>query len=564
MRLARLFRLFVAGLIAAAMVVGCASLPRSGQVGESDQQADVDRDVAYTFNPAGPAQDATPTSIINGFILAATGIQGDFSTAREFLTDAAAESWDPTAQTTIYTGRPIVDSNEGDDYSVELSSVGSLDDTGVLQLADDGETQNFEFSLEQVDGQWRIDELPDGISLDSAQFRALFNTQTLYFYDPTYSYAVPDVRWMLNTSDQTATIVQALLDGPAHYLDGAVVSAFPTDSQLFRDTVPVSTSTAQVDLTDETFENTSEITRHRMHHQLELSLQRYPGVSEVAMTRERAVLDLDDPPENFVPADSTVPTGNTQIGIHPETHQLVAYEANSTSTMDGFPNVANLEPLDPTMNRERDTAAFLNDDRDTLYIANDSTQSYEIATGTDLIAPSLDVHDWVFTVTDGNTIVAAKSSRTGQVLEITHPWRDQDVEITSLRISPEGTRAAVVVNPEDGPAQLYLAGLIRDEEDQPQALGNTFKLQTDEPPNQVEWYSTSEVLAGRVSDRDRVELELIGFTGPSINFKPMLGMTNFSTGTGNVYAETEDNAYLRVGNNWRTQPEAPTQLSYPG
>ena len=58
-------------------------------------------------------------------------------------------------------------------------------------------------------------------------------------------------------------------------------------------------------------------------------------------------------------------------------------------------------------------------------------------------------------------------------------------------------------------------------------------------------------------NRDRVELELLGFSGPSVNFKPMLGMVNFSTGAGNVYAETEDNVYLRVGNNWRAQPDAP-------
>lgn len=564
MSMSRLIRHLVAGLLTTTILVGCASIPQSSQVGESDQQAQVDRDIAYTFNPAGPAQDASPTSVINGFILASTGIQGDFSTARDFLTDSAAAAWDPQAQTTIYTGRPRVEDNGNENFSVELSQVGSLDDGGVLELSDDGETQDFEFSLVQVDGQWRIDELPDGISLDSAQFRALFNTQTLYFYDPTYSYAVPDIRWMLNTSDQTATIVETLLEGPADYLEGAVVSAFDTNAELFADVIPVSTGTAQVDLTDETFADTSDLTRHRMHQQLELALERYPGVSDVVMTNQRSIVDLEDSPADFEPADSTVTTGDTQIGVHPETQQLVAYEANSMSTMDGFPNVANLEPTDPTMNRERDTAAFLNVDRDTVYVATDATQSYEIATGTDLIAPSMDVHDWVFTATDDNTIIAAKTSRTGQVLEITHPWTEQDVELTSLRISPDGTRAAVIVNPDEGSSELYLAGLIRDEQGQPQALGNTFKLQTDEPPNTVEWYSTAEVLTGRVSERDRVELELIGFTGPSYNYKPMLGMVNFSTGAGNVYAETQDNAYLRVGQNWRSQTDAPEQLSYPG
>ena len=563
MRIARYITMLMV-VLATTIVAGCASIPQSSQVGESDPQADINRDIAYTFNPAGPATDATPTSIINGFILAATGIQGDFSTAREFLTDSAAEQWDPSAQTTIYTGRPIVDASGGDQYTVELATVGSLDDVGVLEVADEGATQDSNFRLVQSDGQWRIDELPDGINLDAAQFRALFNTQTLYFYDPTYAYAVPDVRWMLNTPDQPSTIVNALLDGPAAYLEGAVVTAFPNEAELFRDTVPVSNAIAQVDFTDETLRDTSQLGQYRMYQQLELTLQRYPGISEVTMTRERAMLDFDDPPEGFVPADTTVTTGNTQVGIDPETNQLVSYEANSIGTLPGFPNVANLEPIDPTINRERDTATFLNSDRDTLYVANNTTQAFEIATGTDLIAPTMDVHDWVFTVTDGSTIIATNTNRNDQVLEIMHPWAGRNDDITALRISPEGTRAAVVVRPEEGPAQLYIAGVIRDGDSQPQALGNAFRLQTDEPPNQVAWYSTAEILAGRVSERERVELELLGFSGPSVNFKPMLGMVNFSTGAGNVYAETEDNVYLRVGNNWRAQPDAPTQLSYPG
>src|SRR5690606_13339328 len=159
MRLTGVYRLVVTG-IAAAALVGCASLPQSSQVGESDQQADINRVVAYTFNPAGPATDATPTSITNGFILAATGIQGDFSTARQFLTESAAQRWDPYARTTIYTERPIVDATGENEYTVELATVGSLDDAGVLELSDDGATQDHKFSLVQVDGQWRIDQLP--------------------------------------------------------------------------------------------------------------------------------------------------------------------------------------------------------------------------------------------------------------------------------------------------------------------------------------------------------------------------------------------------------------------
>lgn len=564
MTLARLLKILLTALVTTTLVAGCASIPQSGQVGQSDPQADISRDVAYTFNPVGPAIDAIPTSIIRGFILAATGIQGDFSTAREFLTEAAASRWDPTAGTTIYSGSPIIETGEDEQYTVELTTVGSLDDAGVLEVSNEGTTQQSEFRLEQLDGQWRIDELPDGINLDAAQFRALFNTQTLYFYDPTYEYMVPDLRWMLNTPDQTVTIVQALLNGPATYLEGAVVSAFPPEAELYQPAIPVSSATAQVDLTATTFEGASVLTQYRMYQQLDLTLQRYPGISDVTLSQERATLDFSSPPTGFIPADATVTTGNTQVGVNPETDQLVSYEANTMRPLSGYPNVANLQPTDPTTNRERDHVAFLNPERDTLYIANNDTEAFEIATGQDLTAPSMDVHEWVFTVTDGNTIIAASTHRSGQVLEIMHPWAGRDLDITALRVSPEGTRVAVVVQPPEGPGELYVAGIIRDGRSQPQALGNTFRLQTDEPPNRVAWFSTAEILAARVSERERVEIERVGFSGPSINFKPMLGMVNFSTGAGNVYAETEDNVYLRVGNNWRAQQNAPTQLSYPG
>ena len=164
MSLARLFRLLIAGLFTSAIIVGCASIPQSGQIGESDQQANVDQNVAYTFNPAGPAQDATQTSVIkNRFILAATGIQGDFSTAREFPTEDVAEKLHPSAQTTIYTGKPIVDSNGGDQYSVEVILRRVSGPGGCFGTSRWRRNYNFDFSLVQVNGQWRIDELPDGI-----------------------------------------------------------------------------------------------------------------------------------------------------------------------------------------------------------------------------------------------------------------------------------------------------------------------------------------------------------------------------------------------------------------
>ena len=47
------------------------------------------------------------------------------------------------------------------------------------------------------------------------------------------------------------------MNGPAEYLEGAVVTAFPAEAELYRDTVPITNGIAQVDFTHETFENPS-------------------------------------------------------------------------------------------------------------------------------------------------------------------------------------------------------------------------------------------------------------------------------------------------------------------
>ena len=54
-----------------------------------------------------------------------------------------------------------------------------LDDAGVLELSDDGATQDHKFSLVQVDGQWRIDRYLTQI-LD-ARSSSLFNLRPCTF-----------------------------------------------------------------------------------------------------------------------------------------------------------------------------------------------------------------------------------------------------------------------------------------------------------------------------------------------------------------------------------------------
>jgi len=93
-----------------------------------------------------------------------------------------------------------------------------------LQLSQrDLANQTLSFSFEEQGGEWRISEAADGIVLSQTSFALAFREQALYFFDPTYRFLVPDVRWFPFRQTIPARIVRALLAGPTSWLQGGVV-----------------------------------------------------------------------------------------------------------------------------------------------------------------------------------------------------------------------------------------------------------------------------------------------------------------------------------------------------
>lgn len=557
----------VAVILSALLVLsGCSSLPLSGQVGESEQQDDQDDRVSYTFNPAGPITDATPEAIISGFITAATGIQNDFATAKRFLTEEAAKNWDPGAGTRIFAEQPTVNETTQDNtYTASMSLNGRLSADGVYEPLPEGTTDAVKYRLTQVDGQWRIAELPDGIMLDSAQFEALYVSHMLYFYDPTYTYAVPDTRWMLNAPGQSSNIVKALLAGPAPYLKGAVVSAFGSEAQLGNLGVTTTAGTAEVDLTEATFSGASHLNRQRMHQQLNMTLTRLAGIDNVNMSVDLTEVELGATHPAFEKADLTATVENYLVGVDPNTHQLARLENDKTTEIEGLNDVAFLKPRFPTANPDVDTFVFLNSEADKMFSANTTGKLFEIATGEKLTAPSVDHHNWAWSAIrkDDNTEIVAAAIDGTEVHQIRADWLTGSS--TGLRVSPDGTRIALLIDHNDT-TKLVVTGIIRDDQGVPLGLSEPILVQTETEPTHVNWYSTAELLVGATSKTNRVELELVGLGGTMATFKPLLGLTYFTAGAGqpSVYAETSEDLYLRVGNNWRSQPAVIRDVSYPG
>ena len=104
-----------------------------------------------------------------------------------------------------------------------------------------------QFTLTQVDGEWRITDPPDGLIILEPDFERLYVTRDVFFIDPTEQRVVPDPRLLIKGDAQPTALVQRLLDGPSGYIAAGVRNPL-TGAQL-RSAVTVRNGAAVVDLT---------------------------------------------------------------------------------------------------------------------------------------------------------------------------------------------------------------------------------------------------------------------------------------------------------------------------
>ena len=79
-----------------------------------------------------------------------------------------------------------------------VPATAAVDGSGRYDEFADAQTMELPFRFTEEGGEWRISQAPDGTIFAAAIFDRLFAKRSLYFYDPTFTYLVPDVRWDLN------------------------------------------------------------------------------------------------------------------------------------------------------------------------------------------------------------------------------------------------------------------------------------------------------------------------------------------------------------------------------
>lgn len=551
-----LLRAAVVLLAALVMLSACSSIPMSGPVGTSQGEEPQTQAAEYTFTPPGPVPGADPKAIVEGFLLAGTAAQDDYRTAREFLAPSLAGEWQPVERTVVYRNSVnVVGSPTDTEFVVQLEVASVIDEHGIREPAEEGATESVPVVLTDVDGQWRISEIPDGTMVSNVDFQTLFSAYNLYFYDATYTYAVPDVRWYASRQGVSAAIVSSLLEGPAPYLSGAVISAFPEGSTLVRRSVPVESGAATVDLSGEVLTGTTFLRRQQMQQQLELTLGGLNTVSTVHMTVDQREVDLGPSPDPAFQAAVTNPAvGSLQIGVLD--NELTFYEGSRPVEPQDLPAVAEFNPRDPAMSLDQEHFGFLNAERSRMYVIGGDRTAHQAVTGTQLTAPSVDPFGWTWTASGDQSgavyAVAPDDERTR--VDITAQWFSERT-IEELRISREGARALVIAR-EGDESKVYVAGVVRDQNGQPRSISTPIELDASVPADSGVWANESTVIVMQSSAEDPVETEILRLDGGSQRMAPLTGMLDISAGNGDqdVYAQTGEALYIRVGNSWAPQP----------
>ncbi|MET4160173.1 GerMN domain-containing protein [Agromyces sp. PvR057] len=478
------------GLLAASVVVlsllltGCVSIPSSGKVQQGDpaptDASSLDLDILV--DP--PIVDGTQQQILEGFLTAALSPQNNYRAAYDFLTPAFAEEWqaDTGATIDVLADRKF-ETVSDTEQRLTATPAASLRNNGQYEVAASEAPLELDYRFEQVDGQWRISSAPSGIVIDVANFAQVFREYTLYFFDPVFRYLVPDSRWFAGRDSAQTSVVQALIAGPAEWLDPGVVSAFPEGTELSPAAVPISGRVAEVSLTGAAFDDVSAA--QRMQLQLDESLiGSVRNVGDVSLILNGVESDAGEP------ADP--PARDPRVDPRPVVFDGETLGYLSTSG-DG---ITPIEGLSGQVARAAATGAAIGPDAETAAILNDAGVSV-VTTGQEepllvdpragLITPAVDRAGIVWSVPAAAPSELVWFTPDGQASgRVEVPWSGSS--ISAIEVSRDGTRMLALLG--DGTRTYFVVAAIeRNVDGTPIELGNAVLrlAEVDGVPLDVAW-----------------------------------------------------------------------------
>jgi Lipoprotein LpqB beta-propeller domain/Sporulation and spore germination len=287
-------RRLVAALIAltaSAVLAGCASVPSSlqaqvptaGPIEQGEQVGVQGEDQFIRVIAREPRPGMTPQEVVQGFLDASASFDGDHAVAREYLTPQASADWDTDAGVSVYEGAANL-TELGSAVVMAAAQAGTIARNGRYEVKGPAAEFRTTFFVEEVAGEWRISNLPEGLLLSQSDVDRAFRSFAVFYFNPSFSMLVPDPRMIPVVGPGLATtLIRRLVAGPTPWLQPAVRTGFPAGVGLNIDAVPIEAGIARVDLTANAREADDE-TRQALSQQIVWTLRQLPEVQAVEIT----------------------------------------------------------------------------------------------------------------------------------------------------------------------------------------------------------------------------------------------------------------------------------------
>ncbi|AXK45518.1 LpqB family beta-propeller domain-containing protein [Brachybacterium saurashtrense] len=540
----------------AAAVLGfgtaCARIPTDSPISSRELTGQSQPGAPYVRALPPPA-DATAQEVVAGFVQAGVGSEDDFAVARSYLTEEASRDWDPTARITIYSGSRELTVEEGEDgrLTLVLEVVALVDERGVRGLLSSPSSREVEVSIEQVEEQWRLSEVPDGIFLSEAAFETLYGPARLYFLDARRRHLVPDPRWFPLRRGAEA-VLEGLAGGPSAYLDGAVVNELPqlpgvSEAVLSTGVDGIARIAVPAPVAD-----LPTAQRALALSQLEASLRSLRTLSGVRLVLdgEDVTLDEESRIERALPGHRPIAAGPTGVislsdPAAEEPEQLV-------------PDFAEAAVDSPVIAQDGVLAAALAQDGSGVLIAttDGSLEAREAATGGTFVAPRVDDagYVWTSTRTSPGALLALAGTDSDRDAKVDAPWL-AGREVRGLDVAADATRM-IVLSADSAGARVDLCAVVRDADGAPASLTEPMVVRTFlDDVTQAAWYDELAliVLGTEPSSRERRGqiVDVVSGQEPLAALEPGTDRIAGSAVAEAVWAGTTDGALLRgTGDGW--------------
>lgn len=310
--------------VTAALSSACATVPSSGPVhlsrpvpavGGANDAPDVDVKALPPQWRPGLAPDA----VVAGFLHALINSDSDYAIARSYLSDSAANTWDPSRGITTYDDSTlsIVPTTVRSSSVVRVRAVriGQVNARGDYDPSPGAVSVNV--TATRTGGQWRIQRLPDGVLLSAIDAQRALRLARVYYLSHDGKELVPEQTLLPAVRGGLATaLVRTLLSGPGAWIAPAVTDTVPPGTTLIGN-VPVDPSgVADVNLSGAVRQASTSALR-ALSAQIVWTLRQVSDIVAVRLLADGALLNLPGVPSRqrftswpqFDPLASVTPRG---------------------------------------------------------------------------------------------------------------------------------------------------------------------------------------------------------------------------------------------------------------